>query len=220
MMRARIFTEPSMREAVQFDRLRTKVLQQCRENGWRRILLTSATRGCGKTTTCLNLAASFNRQKDRRLMLLEFDMRRPEMSRLLRHRLKAGLGDVLDHRVAFEDQAVRFGENVIIAMNRGPHPNPAQSILADSTAEMLDQIEARYAPDYMLFDTPPLLAADDTTALMRLVDCVILMASAERTTTAQIDAMEKEVAEQTNVLGVVLNACRYTDENYEVGYAY
>ena len=50
------------------------------------------------------------------------------------------------------------------------------------------------------------------------VDCALILAEADRTTTAQIDLAERQVSELTNVMGVVLNKCRYATEGY--GYDY
>ena len=218
LVRSRIFTQEKGREAAYYDKLRTKIIQQCKDNGWKRVLITSATAGCGKTTTTCNLAASFTRQRDRRLLVHELDMRRPTMASIFGHKASAGLGDVLDGTATFEDVAVRLAENVVLAMNNGPHPNPSQILLRDSTPAALDEIDARYRPDVTLIDSPPLLATDDTMSLLKFVDCALIIAAAEKTTTSEVDNVEKEIAEQTNVLGVVLNRCNYMDDEY--GYNY
>jgi Mrp family chromosome partitioning ATPase len=70
----------------------------------------------------------------------------------------------------------------------------------------------------MIFDLPPMLVSDDTTAFLKNVDCVLLIAGAEISTISQVDACEREIAEHTNVLGVVLNKCRFHEE--ESGHAY
>lgn len=220
LIKNRIFTENKSREATYFDKLRTKIIQQCRDNGWKRVLITSATAGCGKTTTTCNLAASFARQRDRRLLVHELDMRRPELARIFAHRSSAGLADVLDGTAAFEDVAVRLSDNVIMAINQGPHANPSQVLLRDSTPAILDEIESRYRPDVTLVDSPPLLATDDTQTLLKFVDCALIIAAAEKTTTSEIDSVEKEIAEHTNVLGIVLNRCNYMDDDYGYSYGY
>ncbi|MEM0947030.1 MAG: CpsD/CapB family tyrosine-protein kinase [Pseudomonadota bacterium] len=209
--RNRLFLEGATIEGAYFDKLRTKVLQQCRDNGWRRVLITSATKSCGKTTIASNLAASFGRQSDRRVILLELDMRRPGMTKLFRHSPDCGLSDILEGNDDFSGCAVRLGANVAIAMNREPHPNPSELLLRDRTPEILAEIEANYAPDLVIFDTPPLLATDDTLALLKYTDCALIVAAAEKTTTHEIDTVEKEIAEQTNVMGVILNQCVYMD---------
>ncbi|MDU8942573.1 tyrosine-protein kinase family protein [Ovoidimarina sediminis] len=210
--RNRLFLDGRTAEASYFDKLRTKLIQQCRDNQWRRVLVTSATKGCGKTTTCANLAASFARQKDRRVMVFDMDMRRPDLRRPFGISNSHGFSDVLEGSVPFEETAVRLGASVIISANQSVHPNPSQIILQDQTARVIDEIEARYRPDVMLFDTPPMLSADDTLGLVKHMDCAIIVAGAEMSTIAQVDEVERELAEVTNVMGVVLNRCNYIDQ--------
>ena len=209
--RRRIFLNPRSEQATYFDKLRTKVLQICRDNGWKRIAVTSGSKGCGKTTICSNLAASFTRQQDRRTILFDMDMRRPGLGAQFGYKSALGLSDVLEGHTTFESVAFRFGHNVLIAPNHAPHFNPAKLLLQDRTPEILAEIEDKYQPDFCIFDTPPMLAADDTLALLKHVDCTIIVAAAEKTTTQEVDEIEKEISEQTNVLGVVLNRCIYMD---------
>lgn len=218
MLRKRVFLDSGSTEATHFDRLRTKVLQLCRDNGWTRVIITSPTQSCGKTTTCANLMASFARQKDRRVIALDLDMRRPGLGQLMGVQDRADLVSVFEDRSTFESSAMRIGENVIFATNAGPHRNPAQIMLQDRTKQIIDEIQARYSPDLILFDTPPLLSVDDTAALLKHVDCAMIVSAAEVSTIEQIDLCEKEVAEQTNVLGVILNRCQYIDETETYGY--
>ena len=210
--RNRLYFQSNSVEAGYYDRLRTKVLQQCRDNGWKRIAVTSATKGCGKTTTCANLAASFTRQRDRSMILFDMDMRRPELGRTLGFKSATGFAEVLEGKASFEDAAMRLSAKVACAPNSRANPNPAQLMLQDRTPEILDESEARYAPDLMVFDTPPMMSTDDTMALLKYVDCAAIIAAAEMTTTKHVDECEKELAEQTNVLGVILNKCKYFDE--------
>jgi len=71
----------------------------------------------------------------------------------------------------------------------------------------------------VLFDMPPLLAGDDALAFIGHVDCVLLVAAAETSTIEEVDTCERELAAHTNVLGVVLNKCRYPDRQYGYSYA-
>ena len=85
---------------------------------------------------------------------------------------------------------------------------------------MVDEIEAQFRPDIMIFDTPPLFAGDDTMAFLDQVDCALLIAEAEKSTIEDIDKCEQELAARTNVLGVVLNKCRYLSRHEEYGKEY
>ena len=72
----------------------------------------------------------------------------------------------------------------------------------------------------MIFDMPPLSASDDNLGFLTQVDAALIVTEAERTTLTQIDVAERQVAELTNVMGVVLNKCRYVSGayGYEKGY--
>jgi Mrp family chromosome partitioning ATPase len=73
----------------------------------------------------------------------------------------------------------------------------------------VDEIEEMLKPDVMLFDTAPVLTGDDTLAFADQVDCALLVAAAEESTIAEIDRAGELLAGHTQVLGVVLNKCRF-----------
>jgi len=98
--------------------------------------------------------------------------------------------------------------------------DPTRILLDEKTEETLEMLDADYKPDLMIFDLPPILISDDTRAFLDKVDCAMIVARANQTSFAQLDLTEKEVAEHTNVLGVVLNGSTYnrdvqTLDNYE-----
>jgi len=218
LVRNRIVAAEGGREAVPFDVMRTRLLQQMRTNNWRRVAVTSATAACGKSTVALNLAFGLARQSDIRTVLCEMDLRRPSLSATIGLADPLNFARVIEGRAPFADHARRVGDNLALALNRGPVKNPAELLHSPTVAEALDRIEAEYDPTLMIFDMPPLLVSDDALAFLSQVDCAILVAAAEATTIKQIDACERELAAQTNVLGVVLNKCRYTGPDY--GYDY
>ena len=199
--------------ATPFDILRTKILLQMRRNGWRRLAITSPTAGCGKTTTALNLALGLSRQPDLTAMMLEMDLRRPSMGTMLGHRPEQDITEMLTGRVPFAEQAVRVRGNVAISMARRASNDPTRYMLSHETIETVDMLERTYQPELVIFDLPPLLISDDTRAFLGNVDCALMVARAEKSSVSQIDTCEREIAEQTNMLGIVLNQCRLTDES-------
>ena len=205
-------------EAVAFDVMRTKLLQQARANGWRRIAITSPSPGCGKSTIALNLAFSLARQPELRTVLAELDLRRPSLASVLGIKGRKSFAEVIEGRADFADVALRCGDGLAVAVNAGPVRNPAELLHGSAVAAALATIENDYAPDLMLFDLPPMLVSDDTMAFVGHVDAVLLIAAAEATTIKEVDSCERELASQTNVMGVVLNKCRYMGPEY--GYSY
>lgn len=215
MLRRRLVALGGGSEATPFDVLRTKVLQLMEAGGWKRLMITSPSPGSGKTTTSANLAISIARQKDLRVMLLDLDMRRPALAKLLDYRGEDGVEAVLTGHMAYGDQARRLGPNLALSMNSTPARDPSDLFLRQTTSAAIDAIERTYRPDIMLFDMPPLMVNDDATAFVRNVDCAMIVAEAGVSTLEQIDHCEKELADRTNVLGVVLNKCRFqADGNY------
>lgn len=218
MRQARIFASDASSDATHFDILRTKLLLEMRRNNWTRIAITSATAGCGKTTTACNLIAGLGRQSESRAMLFDLDLRRPSVSKFFGVTPDHSLTDVLEGNVAFEDQAKRLHDNTIISLTPRAVRDPAQLLLKARTSELLDSLQLDYRPELMLFDLPPVLVSDETRALLKLVDAALIVAGAESTTVAQIDEVEREVAGYTAVAGIVLNKCRHMDDGYAYSY--
>lgn len=218
MRDARIYSNEVSSEAQHFDILRTKLFLEMRRNGWTRIAVTSATAGCGKTTTSCNLIAGLARQPESKGILFDMDFRRPAVAKNFSVKPEHSLEKVFLGEVEFAEQAMRLSENTAISMTNGAVHDPARVILRSNTAEVLDQIQSFYKPELMLFDMPPVLVSDETRGFLKLVDAVLILASAESSTVAQIDEVEREISQYSNVAGIVLNECRYLDDGY--GYAY
>jgi protein-tyrosine kinase len=159
-----------------------------------------------------------SRHRDHRTMVLEMDMRKPSLSRAMQIPGEHQFSRVLEGRAPFEDHAVRVNDNLIFATNVNAVAGSAELLQSPGTAAVLDDLTARYAPDMILFDMPPMLTGDDTMAFLSRVDCVLLLAAAEETSIKQIDKCERDIASQTNVMGVILNKCRYMDRDNAYDY--
>lgn len=213
----RVVTRQAGPNAAPFDILRTKVLLQMRQNGWKRLAITSPMPSSGKTTTACNLALGLGRQKDLRAILMDLDLRDPSVHSFFKAEPAQGIGDLLMGRADFSEQALRIGDNVAISMARRSESDPTQLLLAEETVDVIDHIEATYAPDIMIFDLPSVLINDDTRAFLKNVDCALIVARANTTRYGQFDTCEREISEQTNVLGTVLNAYMNADSTSDQG---
>ena len=207
-------------DAKPFDIMRTRLLHQMRSNGWRRVAFASPDSGCGKTMLSLNLALSMARQRDLSAMAVELDMRRPAMARMLGLRTGHQFAEVLAGRAAAADHLARIGPNLAVATNLRAEPAAAELLASTGAGQALDRVEADFAPDVMLFDLPPLLMTDDAMAFMDQIDCVLLVAAAERTTMAEITSCAEDLAARCNFLGVILNKCRFPAREQKYGYGY
>lgn len=209
----RVVTRQAGPSATPFDILRTKLLVQMRQNNWRRLAITSPTPNVGKTTVACNLALGLGRQRDMRSILMDLDLRDPSISSFFETKPSHDIGDVLTRKVSFEEQALRFGDNVLCSMAGKPDDDPTRLLLTEETKDVIDEIESVYKPDLMIFDMPSVLVNDDTRAFLKNVDCALIVVRANSTRYTQLDTTEREVAEQTNVIGVVLNALPYSEKS-------
>lgn len=207
-------------DALSFDVLRTRMLQQMRANGWSRVAITSPGTGCGKSMLALNLAFSLARQPEQRTIVIEADLRRPTLARNLGLQASHDVSRVLAGLAPFSEHAVRIGDNLAIATQAHVVRSPAELLQGAAVEDALAAVTREFEPTVMLFDLPPMQAGDDAMAFVGKVDAVLIVAAAEMTTIKQIDHCERELATQCNVMGVVLNRCRYLDQtsHYEYGY--
>lgn len=217
---SRIVAFRSSHDSVPYDVMRTKLLHQMRANNWSRVAIVSPSMGAGKTLTSINLAFSLARQTNFFTILIELDMRRPSMARTLKLTDDCQFSRVLSGDDPAEPHLRRYGKNLLLGTNSNTVRNPAELLQGTDAGQVMDDIEKRYQPDIMVFDTPPVFAGDDTLAFLDQVDCVLLVAEAEKSTIDEIDKCEQELAARTNVLGVVLNKCRYLSKHEEYGKEY
>ncbi|HEY6918846.1 MAG TPA: CpsD/CapB family tyrosine-protein kinase [Tabrizicola sp.] len=216
--RNRIVAMNPGQQAANFDVMRTNLLRTLRTNGWTRVAITSPTPGCGKSTVAANLAFSLARLADTRVLVVELDLRHPSLTAML------GTGGDRDFATSLAEgrvdfaQVRRVGANLAFALNARPMENPAELLSAPRTADIIDELEAQLRPDVVLFDLSPVLVSDDAIAFLDQVDCALMVAAADETSVAEIEKCGKDLAKRTQVLGVVLNKCRYMEQEEAMTY--
>lgn len=211
LIHSRILSQSASEQSTPFDVLRTKILYQMRQNGWRRLAITSPLPQCGKTTTAVNLALALGRQPELRSMLFDFDLRAPSVAQKLGLAQPPSITPLLRGDRDFAAHGQRIGPNLALALSGEPQTDPTRLLMADSTRDTLAGIQTDYAPDIMIFDLPSILIGDDARAFLQHVDCALILARADQTRYGDFDSCEREVGEYTNVLGVVLNGYRHSD---------
>lgn len=201
-----------------FDIMRTKILSSMKQNGWRSLAITSPSPHCGKTMIASNLAFSFARQKELRTVLIDVDLRRPQLAKTLGLQAGPSVASFLSGTEDSTSQFVRFQNNLAIGASHRPKTQSAEILAGSQTRKSLDSLFDALQPDVVIYDLPPLRASDDTLAFLPNADCSLLIVEAEKTAIQDVDEIEQELASKSNLLGVVLNKCRFETENY--GYYY
>jgi Mrp family chromosome partitioning ATPase len=124
------------------------------------------------------------------------------------------MASVLQGTRGVAESFVRYGDNLAIGTNAQSVRDSAELLMNGRTAEGIAAIKRAFLPDVIVYDLPPMLQSDDAMAFLPQLDCVLLVAGAEKSRLDEVDKCEKDLAEQSNVLGVVLNSCRYMSEEF------
>lgn len=216
--RNRIVAMHPGQSSASFDLMRTNMIRTLRSNGWTRVAITSPTPGCGKSTIALNLAFSLARMADTRVLLIELDLRHPSLLSIMGLQPGQDFSGMLARGTLDLRQILRCGPNLAFAASSQPIASPAELLSAARTADMIDEIETRLRPDVILFDMSPMLVNDDAISFLDQVDCALMVAAADETTVTEVDRCGKDLAKRTQVLGVVLNKCRFPEKEGAVAY--
>ena len=165
------------------------------------ILVTSAARGDGKSLTCMNLALTIARDVNRRVLVIDADLRRPTAHRLLRVRAPVGLTEVLEGSASFEETVITTQVPNLSLLPAGRATKNPLTLLTDKRfLELLE--DARNGYDAIFIDSPPLMPVVDTKLLRKLADMVVFVVRADATPR---EAVLRALKEMREVAGVVFN---------------
>jgi len=162
----------------------------------------------------LTLAFSLAHQADLRTVLIDLDLRRPAVAHELDLPGPRSIARVLQGEATIAETFVRYGDNLAIGANSEPTRHSGDLLMSAATAQAVAGIRGAFAPDVVIYDLPPMLMSEDAMAFLPHLDAVLLVAGAEKTSLDEVDKCERDLAESTNLLGVVLNMCRYMGEDY------
>lgn len=203
-----------------FRVLRTNVLKQLRENNWNSFSITSATPEAGKTFISVNLAIAIAMEGNQSVLLVDTDLKCPKVGQYLGLEWEFGLADCLNSDVAVENVLINPGIERLVILP-GNHSNTQSSELMSSRkmAALIEEIKSRYPSRIIIFDLPPLFAADDAMVLMPYTDAALLVVEDGKNTSEELQ-QSMYLLEQTNLLGLVLNKSRQPIPTYQYGYQY
>ncbi|MFO0825243.1 MAG: polysaccharide biosynthesis tyrosine autokinase [Gemmataceae bacterium] len=215
-----VFNRPKSAEAEAIRGLRTQLLFSVANRNHQVIQVTSPTSGDGKSTITANLAIALARA-DKRVVLVDCDLRKPRVHKLFALENPAvGLASVVGDQADLGDAIQGCEIDNLSLLPCGPRPaNPAELLTNPKFQEILTDLRASY--DFVLLDTPPILAVSDPAAVAPRADGVIVvfrMTPAAGPNTER--AKEELVAVSAHILGVVVNASSEQKSGYGYGYTY
>lgn len=179
------------------------------------IAVTSAQQGEGKSITTVNLAIS-HAMTERKVLVIDCDLRRPKLARLLQMRSEVGLSNVI-MQPALLEQAILKTElsGLDVILSGSIPPNPSELLSSPRMQQLLDTLRESY--DYIFLDSPPVNIVTDAVVLAPKCDGVLFLVRANRSERgAVVHAVEQLEYAKARILGFVLNGVDM--ENLHYGY--
>jgi succinoglycan biosynthesis transport protein ExoP len=215
LRRRAIFNDNSPQQEA-FRHLRTSIFMRDLDTPVRKLLITSAEPGEGKSTVVANLAYALAKM-DYKVVVVDCDLRMPTQHAIFNLPNEVGLSSVLLQHTASVDDAVQDSGVGPYVLTSGPLPlpcNPAELLVSPLMGGLIAQLTAQY--DIVLMDTPSLLAVTDAAALMPIVDVdgVVLVVGRAHTRQEAVQAARKQLDTiSARLIGVVVNRAE-SDKSY------
>ena len=212
-----------VREA--YKALRTNLIFSLPSDTCKKIVITSALASEGKSTNALNLAITFA-EMDARVLIIDCDLRRPNLARLLDVPNAPGLSnylvglnssDEIIHKTTYNNLSIITAGNI--------PPNPVELLSSENMGRLIEKLETEF--DYIFLDTPPVNLVIDTIVISKYVHGIVLIALQNSTDKEALRYALKQIKfAGSKVLGFVLNGVvfgangDYKNENKKKYYRY
>jgi capsular exopolysaccharide synthesis family protein len=217
-----VWKDPQSVFAETYRSLRTSILLSFPDRPPKKILVTSSGMGEGKTTTSVNLAFALARS-DKRVLLIEGDLRKPRLHKVLRIDNSKGLSSYLAG--ATDSHIIQKGPlpNLAVIPSGPIPPNPSELLSSNRMNVLLDSLSKEF--DFIVCDSSPVLPVADSRVICSLFDGVILLSKAGVTPYDMLERARKQLVDSgARLLGLVINGfdakkSGYYHQDYYYAYA-
>jgi capsular exopolysaccharide synthesis family protein len=160
----------------------------------------------------VNLAIVMSMSLERKVLLIDADLRKPKIHRTLGLDPLAGLAEVLMGEAELDKAVVRpEGLKLDVLGVRGLPPNPAELLASSRMRQLLEDLGRRY--DTLVIDTPPTLSLPDSKTVSEMCDGIVFVVRANETPQEEVQAA-LDVLERRRVVGLVLNGAEVDEQRY------
>lgn len=185
------------------------------ESGYRSVMVTSALPSEGKTLTAANLALTMSESYQKRVLLIDADLRRPRIKDMFGLAAGEGLTDSLNNPRGGKLPVHQITPTLWVLTAGRATADPMSTLVSGSMKYLLD--EAREAFDWVVVDTPPIAILPDANLLASMIDTALLVVSAQATPYPMVQRAAQAIG-PSRILGVVLN--RAETAGIPAGYGY
>jgi exopolysaccharide/PEP-CTERM locus tyrosine autokinase len=197
--------EPQSYEAEQFKMLRNTILFPVAGVVPQSILVTSSLPAEGKSFVSANLAVSIAMNVNKHVLLVDSDLRKPDLHRVFGFGDVPGLSDFLAERRSLDSLLLKTAVDKLTLLPGGPvTPNPSELASSERMSAMLEEVKCRYQDRLIVIDSPPPALAAETSFLARQVDGILLVVKYGKTPKEDVEDVMETVGSD-KILGVVIN---------------
>jgi exopolysaccharide/PEP-CTERM locus tyrosine autokinase len=197
--------QPQSFEAEQFKILRTNILYPLEGKSPRSMMVTSSLPGEGKTFVAANLAVSIALNINKHVLLIDCDLRKPELHRRFGFKDAPGLSNYLLEHTPLENLLLKTEVNRLTILPGGPPPeNPSELMSSERMAALIEEVQNRYEDRLIVIDSPPPALTAETGVLARLVDGIILVVRYGKTPRERVSDLVDSVGAD-KIIGSVFN---------------
>lgn len=199
-----LYEDPKSLMGEAYRTIRTNIQFSGFDRDLNSIVITSSNAEEGKTTTAINLAYSIS-QTDKKVILLDSDLRKPNIHKIFKLQNSFGLTTVLAENINYKIYVQRINEGMLDILTSGPiPPNPSELLGSKRMQLLLESIKEDY--DMIILDSPPAGLVTDAVVLSTIVDGTILVCAAGVTQIEEIKAAKAALDKvNANIIGVVMN---------------
>jgi protein-tyrosine kinase len=184
------------------------------------IMVTSALAGEGKSFTAVNLAMSIAAELDHTVMLVDADVARPSVLRMLGLPPGPGLLDLLEGRAEMANVLLRTNVDKLTVLPSGsPHPRATELLASDAMRQLLNDMATRYPDRIIIFDSPPLLLTTESRVLASHMGQIVVVVHAGKTLQADVQHALSTI-ETCPVKLMLLNKATSAMDGYGYNYGY
>lgn len=160
--------------AEQYRTIRTNIEFSSVQTNLRSILVTSSVPGEGKSFSAANLAAVFAQQQEKKVLLVDADLRKPTINQTFQVDNVTGLTNVLVGNASLSETVQKTPIDNLYVLTSGPTPpNPAELLSSKAMGDLISEIYEQFS--LVIFDSPPLLAVADAQILANQTDGSVLV---------------------------------------------
>lgn len=193
-----------------FKILSTQVMQRMDEHQWGSIAVTSVGDNEGKTTTAINLGISIAKEIEYTVLLVDTNLRNPELHKYFGITPELGLSDYLLGDIDLADALIKPNDidHFVILPGGQAVQNSTELLGSPKMCSLVEELTARYPKRIIIFDLPSVINTADTLSFVPCIDCALIVV--EDDTTNEIELKQTvELLSVTNIIGTVLNKVKY-----------